>query len=721
MRLDAFYLVAAVLTFDDGEKIDKKVMAERLLHETLAQTTLLSWTDRVRRLERVVAMNGRLAAAYYELARTRMENDTIENRSRAAEAIDRAVRLNPKNSDYRFTYGLLQLRRGMEASAEKEFRKALSLNPADPRPAYQLGLLAEARMFHYRDMFNVTSGGVVLDLRDFADEEFLDAQQYYETALAADPAFPETYHRLALLYYEGGKLEQMMALLQQAIRQGIGAQDHYLFLGLAYHEVGDDDAARRAYEQALLRMPTADQNLFESLQTVLPNDSMSAYRQASAVEQTDRARKFWASRDPLYLTAANERLMEHYGRVAYANLRYSFPHKKIEGWKTDRGKTLIRFGRPPRHFKTRVDLATSSTGHMQLNPSREIWDYGDFQLVFEDRFLNRNYSFSWGFYPEEDSKYIFENLIKSAPERYEYPHGGKEVALPHVIAQFRGKNDSTQVEVYYGVSEAQIQPGTVSRHAARFLIERGFFLFDTNWQPLQEKRESRVLDAPFSPSSSDDEQRFVLDRFSINTRPGDYAYALEVRDRISRHSGSSRGTVAIENFGGLSLKMSSVLLASHVSSREPPLGTGAANLSTLYTREGIDLIPVLRNQFTLSEPIYVYYEIYNLQSGMDGFCKYRIDSRIEPIVDRASGLASAWRGLGRLLGLHQQKTAITSSFESGSMSNAEKLHHAVEFAGAKPGKYSLTLRVNDLLSGQFAERTISLELVERPHDGAKLR
>jgi len=721
MRLDAFYIMAAVLAFDDGEKIDKKVMAERLLHETMAQTTSLSWADRVRRLERVVAMNGRLAAAYYELARTRMENDTIENRRRAAEAIDRAVRLNPKNSDYRFTYGLLQLRRGMEASAEKEFRKALSLNPADARPAYQLGLLAEERMFHYRDMFNVTSGGVVLDLRDFADEDFLDAQKHYETALAADPAFPETYHRLALLYYEGGRLEQMMALLQQAIRQGIGAQDHYLFLGLAYHEVGDDDAARRAYEQAFLLMSAEDRILFESLQTVLASDSMATFQLASAGERTDRARKFWASRDPLYLTAANERLMEHYGRVAYANLRYSFPHKKIEGWKTDRGKTLIRFGRPPRHFKTRVDLAASPTGRMQLNPSREVWDYGDFQLVFEDRFLNRNYSFSWGFYPEDDGKYIFENLIKSTPERYEYPHGGNEIALPHVIAQFRGSNDSTQVEVYYGVSETQVQPSTVSRHAARFLLERGFFLFDNDWQPLHEKRESRVLDAPFSPYSSDDEQRFVLDRFSINTRPGDYAYALEVRDRLSRHSGSSRGTVAIENFDGLSLKMSSVLLASHVSPKDSFPEAGASTVSTLYTRDGVDIIPVLRNRFTLGEPMYVYYEIYNLQSGRDGFCKYRIDSRIEPIVHRASGLASAWRGLGRLLGWHHQKTAITSSFESGSMSNTERLYHAVEFSGAKPGTYNLTLRANDLLSGQFAERTISLELVERTQDDAKPR
>ena len=693
----------AALTLLGGEgKLDKKAQAEQLLRETMARADSLPWSERVQRLERAVGLDRKLATGYFELARTRMEHDTIADRMRAAEALERAVRLNPKNADFHYAFAMLHLRRGMDNSAAREFRKTIDLNPNDPRPHHQLGLLAEENMLHYRDMFNFTGGGV-LDLRGFADDDYVEAQTRFEAALAADPHYAETYYRLALLYYEGGRLEAMTALLRQAVRLGIANLDHYLFLGLAYHELGDDEAARRSYETALSMMSAPDRKLFESLLTVLPPDSLAAYQRVDSLQRTNQERKFWAARDPLYLTPTNERLMEHYGRVAYANLRYSFPFRHVEGWKTDRGKTLIRFGRPRRHYKSRADLGSSPiTGHMQLNPSREVWDYGDFQLVYEDRFLNRNYAFAWGFLPENDSKNVFDRLIASTPERYDYFHGSVPLSLPHLIAQFRGRGDSTQLELYYGISEAQVQPGAVGRQSARFLLERGLFVFDPEWHPCFEKRESRVLDAP----TSEDSSNLVIDRLSFSLPAGHYAYALELRDRISLHSGSARATFTVEDLSGDSLKISSLVLASQVTER------GGANTTGLYTKDGVDVIPVLVNRFPIRRPVYIYYEVYNLQTDADGLCRYRVDSRIEPVVEKSAFLAGAIRGIGRLLGVNPQRTAITSSFESGSVNRNEILYHAIEMADARPGRYELTLTLQDLRSGQRVSRQAQVEIVK---------
>lgn len=708
----------AVLAVIGGEgKVDKKLAADQLFRETLDLADSLPWAERVQRLERVTRMNRKFAAAFYELASVRLENNTIANRARAAEALERAVLLESDNSDYRYAYGMLHLRRGMTGSAEGEFRKAVKLNPRDPRPHHQLGLLAEEQMLYFRDMFNFTPDGV-LDLREYADEDYLEAEGHFRAALDADPKFGESYYRLASLYFESGRLEEMNSLLQKAIRLGIGNKDHYLFLGLAYHEMGDDEAAQRAYDTALKMMSPDNRELFESLQTVLPRDSLAAFVSADHDSRQQRMRRFWTARDPFYLTAANERLIEHYGRVAYANLRYSFPNKGIEGWKTDRGKTLIRFGRPRRHFKSRADLATSSTGRTELNPSREIWDYGDFRLVYEDRFLNRNYSFSWGFMPETDSKYIFDQLVKETPERYDFPFGGGELTIPHVIAQFRGENDSTLLEVYYGLSEPQMQPGAVAQHSARYLFDRGFFVFDKEWKPLQERRESRVLDAP---RSNEPEQKknaaIVLDRLSTKVRSGAYNYALEIRDRISQHSGSTRASLEVEDFSGSLLKMSSVILASQVGDAKLANGLGSATTKGLYTKDGLDIVPVLDNKFSLDAPVYVYYEVYNLQPGADGLCRFRIDSRMEPQQNENGGIAGALRGFGRLLGMGNKRTAITSSFETGSLNTTEKLYHAVEITGAKPGLFELTLKVNDLHSGQSVERRLMFEITtfEKKH------
>jgi GWxTD domain-containing protein len=700
----------ALLAVIGGEgKVDKKLAADQLLRETIELAGSLPWDERIRRLERVTHMNRKYAAAFYELACVRMEKNTIENRRRAAEAIERAVSLSPANAHYRYTCGVLCLRRGMAGTAEREFRKAAKLNPGDPQAHHQLGLLAEERMLHYRDMFNFTSGGI-LDLRDFADDDYLEAQKRFQAALDADPKFAESYYRLALLYFESGRLEEMNHLLQKAIRQGIGNKDHYLFLGLSLHEMGDDEAARRAYDMALEMMPPGDRELFESLQTVLPKDSAAVYLRADAETRIKRMQQFWTARDPFYLTPANERLIEHYGRVAYANLRYSFPNKGIEGWKTDRGKTLIRFGRPRRHYKSRADLGTSPTGRTQLNPSREVWDYGDFQLVYEDRFLNRNYSFAWGFLPETDSKYIFDRLVKETPERYDFPFGGKEMTMQHVIAQFRGENDSTQVEVYYGLPEAQMQPGAVAPHSARYLFDRGFFVFDRQWEPLLERREYRILDAP---RSNDPRQKkagaFVLDRLSTKAKAGAYTYAMEIRDRISQHAGSARASLEVEDFSGPMLKMSSVVLASNVAQAKPADGRASSGTG-IYTKDGLDVVPMLKNEFSLDMPVYVYYEVYNLQPGADSLCRFRIDSRIEPLKSERGALAGALRGFGRLLGMGNKRTAITSSFESGSFNTTEKLYHALEIAGVTPGRFELTLTVNDLNSGEDAGRRLIFEI-----------
>ena len=78
---------------------------------------------------------------------------------------------------------------------------------------------------------------------------------------------------------------------------------------------------------------------------------------------------FGPRRDPLYLTPYNERRMEHFGRVAYVNLRFSRPDRGVEGWETDMGKTFIRFGR----YVTR---------ERRIEPFRETWLYEDFQVSF---------------------------------------------------------------------------------------------------------------------------------------------------------------------------------------------------------------------------------------------------------------------------------------------------------------------------------------------------
>ncbi len=60
-------------------------------------------------------------------------------------------------------------------------------------------------------------------------------------------------------------------------------------------------------------------------------------------ERYRRFLAFWEKRDPTPGTKRNERMEEYYYRVAYANDRYGHA---MEGWKTDRGYVMVRFGEP---------------------------------------------------------------------------------------------------------------------------------------------------------------------------------------------------------------------------------------------------------------------------------------------------------------------------------------------------------------------------------------
>jgi hypothetical protein len=236
-------------------------------------------------------------------------------------------------------------------------------------------------------------------------------------------------------------------------------------------------------------------------------------------------------------------------------------------------------------------------------------------------------------------------------------------------------------------------------------------MFDQTWKPRQERREYRILDAPTSQVIQRGENGgFVLDRLTAAATAGAYNYALEIRDRISQHTGSARASLVVEDFRGASLMMSSVLLASEVMETNRAAAPAGAGTPGLYTKDGLDVVPVLDNVFSVNTPLYVYYEVYNLQLGADGFCRYRVDSRVEPAADSSGALAGVVRGLGRLLGMRRQRAAITSSFESGSMNSTEKLYHAVEISGAKPGRYHVTLKVSDLHSGQAAERQLTVTI-----------
>jgi GWxTD domain-containing protein len=659
----------------------KKRAAQQLLQQALSGRASLSLPEYISQLERVTTLDGKFAQAFHELGRAYSEQGTIAGRDRAVLALERAIQLAPQNTNYRYTLAQLQLQRGARGWAQSEFRQIMKIDPLDARPYYHLALFKEEDMLHYRDLISPHEDATIY-FYEYADKDFADAERLLRSAIGLDPQMAAAYYHLAGLYFDAQLYEKMAALLEKAVER-ISSTDLFLFLGLARQQLGKADEAMQAYQQALQLMPAADRAFFYSLQTVLAPDSFKVYEAAPDSLQARLQQHFWKAHDPLFLTEANERLLEHFGRIAYANLRYGVPEKNIPGWKTDRGQTLIRFGHPRSRVRTRADLGTSATGRMTLNASKEFWQYGDFQMIFDDRFLNRNYSFAWGSVGEIDGKALFEEKIRRLPERYVFPHGGRQLELPHMIAQFRDTQnpDSTRLEIYFGIVDSSLYGAPQSS------LRRGLFFFDENWNEVRHWREKRRLAHAASP--------YPIDRWPVSMKPGAYRLSLEVMDSTSGRSGAERERLAVENFSSAQLSMSSIVLAVADSSN-PHL--------ILYRENEVTLTPSLSQEFSAGQPIYVYYEIYNLTLDAKGQSHYRLEYVVEPVQEHPSFVSRAVVRLGKIFGLRRQSTVIGSSFEASGARQEERLYQSVEILGQPSGQYALTLRLSDRISGQSTSR-----------------
>jgi len=84
--------------------------------------------------------------------------------------------------------------------------------------------------------------------------------------------------------------------------------------------------------------------LEEDVIYIITDAERAAFKQLSNDEERDNfIEAFWQRRDPTPDTEENEYKEEHYQRIAYANEHFA---AGVPGWKTDRGRIYIVFGKP---------------------------------------------------------------------------------------------------------------------------------------------------------------------------------------------------------------------------------------------------------------------------------------------------------------------------------------------------------------------------------------
>jgi GWxTD domain-containing protein len=108
---------------------------------------------------------------------------------------------------------------------------------------------------------------------------------------------------------------------------------------------------------------------------IIKSEERKLFLDLPASEKEEFKEEFWRRRDPDPQTEENEFKMEFDERMENAN--EIFISEGIPGWLTDRGRIFILFGPPLERIVYPQELDGSS---------QEIWSYGNFPVVFMDRY-----------------------------------------------------------------------------------------------------------------------------------------------------------------------------------------------------------------------------------------------------------------------------------------------------------------------------------------------
>lgn len=675
----------------------------------------------------------------------------------AREVLDEAEKLAPDIADIHYyrgrTYGKLRMALFRPRTAERDYRiqdasyrRAIALNPSHPDAFFQLGYVIE-------------------DIQD--DPE--SAMEWYARQASVNPSHDDAIHRLVSCAVELGEYQKGYAQLQRVaaaqdsavnpLVEGLSAQlEAYLYHTLDQH--GRAYRAMRRYVAVLSEIDPGKVALYRDLSIVASSKEADAYLEAPEQEKEQLWRTYWAARDPDPTTQINERLVEHYRRVIFSRLHFSTGK---DPWDR-RGEIYVRYGHPDDRqqfilksgenvvnaiFPTgmqAVDMIRETSRQrldMQVSTGAPIQDFGEFsaragretksvafpteswvyvpfglEMFFTDQRNSKAFDYplevidltdqSNNFGTTDRLAYSFlntsrkqaEELIRKVPEAHRHDYGGEPLTFVYQLASFKGSGDRADVEVAYSLPAAQLGN-----------VEDG--LGERTWLSgriaLQDMDFNYVQAMPFKmgplrrPASEQDNLQLSTGAFRFSAQPGAYRSAVSLRDSLSQKVGVFTAPLQISDYSTDRMQLSDVKLAASIV---PTDATG------LLVRNGLFITPHPVRLYSPATPVFIYYEIYNLERDAEGRTGFRTELEIAAREPRRNVVLRFLTALGRMVSQRSDDQTAYVTFEDSGTSPDDFKYTSIETADLDPGTYTMTLTVTDLHSGQRDTKTVDFIVVQ---------
>ena len=608
----------------------------------------VSRAESIEAFEEIISRERDYAPAYHALAKLYLQINTVNSRQRAAQMIQKAIMIDPDNAVYRLTHGKILWMQGFRFRALKQYENVSQKHPDNTESLDGAGMYWVYDFLAQKDNYRKRT------FKRYAQQSKQAAEEVLRKSMALDATSQKPYYLLGVLYFEDEKWEAFHALMQELYAHYPNDKNVLLFCGLAEYQIGEFNESHEYYQHAFDLMSAEERELLEAIDLLKPmDDPIPRYAMAAPDDRLARD-VFWKSQDPLYLSDFNERKMEHFGRMAYSNLRFRRFSDDVEGWQTDMGKTYIKFGRYKHRVSTYIEDWNSPES--LTTAMIEFWYYEKFKIEFcgstddiwhfcggswidvrqrlprgasafkEHReglaFAMRKTSFSLPLKPGEASHHTFRKTV----QRFVDPYLNRKYTLPYQVATFE-ERDSIRVELSYMIPKDRLKENA---ETGKVSFWDGMFLFDEQWQDVYNHRKSVTFTLPPPKPVQNVAARHRKDHLLVSrmvTVPqGNYHMAVELLDQTSGAIGVARHEKPFVS-DGATFHLSDLLVGSDIQARH----------AFPESRDDLIITPNPVRTFSPAESIFIYLELYALTRDAFGKTRYEIAYTIgKPEVDALS-------------------------------------------------------------------------------------
>ena len=131
---------------------------------------------------------------------------------------------------------------------------------------------------------------------------------------------------------------------------------------------------------------------------------------------------------------------------------------------------------------------------------------------------------------------------------------------------------------------------------------------------------------------------------------------------------------------------------------------GTPTLSTDIVRNGLSIMPAPWSVFSTAQPIYLYFEVYNLELDSGGSANYLVEAALGP-KKQGNAIGNFLKGI---FGGGEEGVSVSLPIQVVSENDGQYL--ILDATNQEPGFYTIALKITDQATGKTLEREQDLFL-----------